>query len=129
MMAGLGHRKRFLVALANDILRAGPRGLGFFGSSRGHAARLSEELIPVSFHRRAPIGPCCCGCPGLRRGTWRLPFVAFLVGAGDDFNSGLDSAARLVSRGTASFNDHRAKNFRGERKSAMAILTELVQLF
>jgi len=80
MMAGVVSANVVLVALANDILRAGPRGLGFLEAGWATGAicgGLIASQLPGA--RRMPLYVVACAV--LAAGHMATPFVAFLAGA------------------------------------------------
>src|SRR6266851_1773839 len=79
VMAGVVSANVVLVALANDILHAGPRGLGFLEAGWAIGAivgGLIASQLPQSL--RMPL--YVVACAGLAVGHMATPFVAFLVG-------------------------------------------------
>src|SRR5260370_18389248 len=80
MMAGVVSANVVLVALANDILHAGARGLGFLEAGWATGAicgGLLASQLPAAL--RMPL--YVAAFAGLAAGHMATPFVAFLVGA------------------------------------------------
>src|SRR6266446_1828199 len=128
VMAGVVSANVVLVALANDILHAGPRGLGFLEAGWAIGAivgGLIASQLPQSL--RMPL--YVVACAGLAVGHMATPFVAFLVGAvmmqiQFGFCRALGGVVAQSSLMTIV-----TRHFMGRTQSAMAILTTVVQLF
>jgi len=128
MMAGVVSANVVLVALANDILQAGPRGLGFLEAGWATGAIIGG-LIASQLRRR-----CACRfnvqhAPGSQWATWRHRSSRFLVGAVTmqilfGFCAPLGGVVAQSSLMTIV-----PRHFMGRTQSAMAILTTVVQLF
>jgi MFS family permease len=127
MMAGVVSANVILVALANDVLHAGARGLGFLelgwavGAITGGllASQLSDSLR-MTFY---------VGCIGaLCAGHLIVPFVSFVVGAMTI--QAIFGFCRAVS-GVVAQSSLMAivpRHFMGRTQSAMAIVTTVLQL-
>ncbi len=123
MMAGVVSANVVLVALANDVLHAGPRGLGFLEAGWATGA-ICGGLIASQLPQALRMPLYVAACAGL--GT---PFVAFLVGAVVmqilfGFCRALGGVVAQSSLMTIV-----PRHFMGRTQSAMAILTTVVQLF
>jgi MFS transporter len=127
MMAGVVSANVILVALANDVLHAGARGLGFLelgwaiGAITGGllASQLSDSLR-MTFY---------VGCIGtLCAGHLLVPFVSFVVGAVTI--QAIFGFCRAVSGIVAqsSIMSIVPRHFMGRTQSAMAIVTTVLQL-
>src|SRR5205814_1443967 len=116
-----------LVALANDVLHAGPRGLGFLEAGWATGAIVGGLLasqLPQSL--RMPL--YVAACAGLAAGHMATPFVAFLVGAVTmQILFGFCRALGGVVA-QSSLMSIVPRHFMGRTQSAMAILTTIVQL-
>src|SRR6266446_1541663 len=128
VMAGVVSANVVLVALANDILHAGPRGLGFLEAGWAIGAivgGLIASQLPQSL--RMPL--YVVACTGLSVGHMATPFVAFLVGA--VMMQILFGFCRALGGVVAqsSLMTIVPRHFMGRTQSAMAILTTVVQLF
>src|SRR5882724_4345072 len=127
MMAGVVSANVILVALANDVLHAGARGLGFleFGWAVGAiaggllASQLNDKLR-MSFY----VGCIAVLCAG----HILVPFVSFVVGAVTI--QAIFGFCRAVSGIVAqsSIMSIVPKHFMGRTQSAMAIVTTVLQL-
>jgi MFS transporter, DHA3 family, macrolide efflux protein len=128
MMAGVVSANVVLVALANDILHSGPRGLGFLEAGWATGAivggLIASQLRPAL---RMPL--YVAACAGLAAGHMATPFVAFLVGA--VLMQILFGFCRALGGVVAqsSLMTIVPRHFMGRTQSAMAILTTIVQLF
>ncbi len=80
MMAGVVSANVVLVALANDVLRAGPQGLGFLEAGWATGA-IVGGLIASQLPQAMRMPLYVAACAGLAVGHMATPFVAFLVGA------------------------------------------------
>jgi len=127
MMAGVVSANVVLVALVNDVLHAGARGLGFLeagwaiGAITGGliASQLRDKL-------RMPLYVAACACLAL--GHVATPFVAFVLGAASlqvifGFCRALGG---IVAQ--SSLMSIVPRHFMGRTQSAMAIFTTCVQL-
>jgi len=127
MMAGVVSANVVLVALANDILHAGPRGLGFLEAGWAIGAIMGGLLasqLPQSL--RMPL--YVAACAALAAGHMATPFVAFLMGAvmiqsAFGFCRALSGVVAQSSLMTIV-----PRHFMGRTQSATAILTTVVQL-
>jgi MFS transporter, DHA3 family, macrolide efflux protein len=127
MMAGVVSANVVLVALANDILHSGARGLGFLEAGWATGAILGglfASQLPGSL--RMPLYVAACGV--LAAGHMATPFVAFLVGA--VFMQILFGFCRALGGVVAqsSLMSIVPRHFMGRTQSAVAILTTIVQL-
>ncbi len=128
MMAGVVSANVVLVALTNDILHAGARGLGFLEAGWATGAIIGG-LIASQLPQRLRMPLYVAVCAGLAAGHMATPFVAFLMGA----------AAMQIAFGfcralggvvaQSSLMSIVPRHFMGRTQSAMAILTTVVQLF
>jgi MFS transporter, DHA3 family, macrolide efflux protein len=128
MMAGVVSANVVLVALANDILRAGPRGLGFLEAGWATGAIIGG-LIASQLPQALRMPLYVAACAGLAAGHMATPFVAFLAGAVVmqivfGFCRALGGVVAQSSLMTIV-----PRHFMGRTQSAMAILTTVVQLF
>jgi MFS family permease len=128
MMAGVVSANVVLVALANDILHSGARGLGFL-----EAGWATGAIIGGLFASQLPQGlrmPLyVAACAGLAAGHMATPFVAFLIGAVTmQILFGFCRALGGVVA-QSSLMSIVPRHFMGRTQSAMAILTTVVQLF
>ena len=127
MMAGVVSANVVLVALANDILHSGARGLGFLEAGWATGAIIGGLLasqLPSSV--RMPL--YVAACAGLAAGHMATPFVAFLVGAvAMQVVFGFCRALGGVVA-QSSLMSIVPRHFMGRTQSAMAILTTVVQL-
>ncbi len=127
MMAGVVSANVVLVALANDILRAGPRGLGFLEAGWATGAicgGLFASQLPGARRMSLYVGACAV----LAAGHMATPFVAFLTGA--VMMQVLFGSCRALGGVVAqsSLMSIVPRHFMGRTQSAMAILTTVVQL-
>src|SRR5467141_4086110 len=128
MMAGVVSANVVLVALANDILHAGPRGLGFLEAGWATGA-ICGGLIASQLPQALRMPLYVAACAGLALGHMATPFVAFLGGAVMiqilfGFCRALGGVVAQSSLMTIV-----PRHFMGRTQSAMAILTTVVQLF
>jgi len=127
MMAGVVSANVVLVALANDILHAGARGLGFLEAGWATGAicgGLIASQLPTAL--RMPL--YVVACAGLAAGHMATPFVAFLTGAvAMQILFGFCRALGGVVA-QSSLMSIVPRHFMGRTQSAMAILTTTVQL-
>jgi len=116
-----------LVALANDILHSGARGLGFLEAGWATGAIIGGLLasqLPAAL--RMPL--YVAACAGLAAGNMATPYVAFLVGA--VMMQVIFGFCRALGGVVAqsSLMSIVPRHFMGRTQSAMAILTTGVQL-
>ena len=127
MMAGVVSANVVLVALANDILHAGARGLGFLEAGWAIGAitgGLIASQLPSKL--RMPLYVAACAC--LASGHMATPFVAFLGGAVSlQIIFGFCRALGGVVA-QSSLMGIVPRHFMGRTQSAMAIFTTSVQL-
>src|SRR5271165_529179 len=127
MMAGVVSANVVLVALVNDVLHAGARGLGFV--EMGWAAgAVTGGLIASQLSQRVRMPLYVAALAILAVGHMATPYVAFLVGAATlQFLFGLcRSLGGVVAQSSLmSIVPH---HFMGRTQSAMAILTTIFQL-
>ncbi len=127
MMAGVVSANVVLVALANDILHAGPHGYGFLEAGWASGAicgGLIASQLPSA--RRMPLYIAACAV--LAAGHMATPFVAFAVGAVTmQMIFGFCRALGGVIA-QSSLMSIVPRHFMGRTQSAMAILTTVVQL-
>jgi len=127
MMAGVISANVVLVALANEILHSGARGLGFLEAGWATGAiiggLIASQLPGVL---RMPL--YVAACAGLAIGHMATPFVAFLIGA--VLMQLLFGFCRALGGVVAqsSLMSIVPRHFMGRTQSAMAILTTVVQL-
>jgi hypothetical protein len=116
------------VALANDILRAGARGLGFLEAGWATGA-IVGGLIASQLRQSLRMPLYVAACAGLALGHMATPFVAFLLGAVlMQIAFGFCRALGGVIA-QSSLMSIVPRHFMGRTQSAMAILTTVVQLF
>jgi MFS family permease len=127
MMAGVVSANVVLVALANDILRAGPRGLGFLEAGWATGA-ICGGLIASQLPGASRMPLYVAACAVLAAGHMATPFVAFLAGA--VMMQVLFGSCRALGGVVAqsSLMSIVPRHFMGRTQSAMAILTTVVQL-
>src|SRR5438067_10465609 len=127
MMAGVVSANVVLVALANDILHAGARGLGFLEAGWAVGA-ITGGLIASQLPSRVRMLLYVASVAVLSAGHMATPFVAFLVGAVTlQFVFGFCRALGGVIA-QSSLMSIVPRHFMGRTQSAMAILTTVVQL-
>src|SRR6266566_5094499 len=127
MMAGVVSANVVLVALANDILHSGPRGLGFLEAGWATGAIIGG-LIASQLRSALRMPLYVAACAGLAAGHMATPFVGFLVGAVMiqilfGFCRALGGVVAQSSLMTIV-----PRHFMGRTQSAMAILTTVIQL-
>src|SRR5438445_2060613 len=128
MMAGVVSANVVLVALANDILRAGAQGLGFLEAGWATGAIIGG-LIASQLPQTLRMPLYVAACAGLAAGHMATPFVAFLVGAVMmQIVLGFCRALGGVVA-QSSLMSIVPRHLMGRTQSAMAILTTVVQLF
>ena len=127
MMAGVVSANVVLVALANDILHSGARGLGFLEAGWATGAicggLIASQLAPTL---RMPLYVAAVAC--LAGGHLAAPFVACLIGA--VLLQAIFGFCRALGGVVAqsSLMSIVPRRFMGRTQSAMAILTTMVQL-
>jgi MFS family permease len=127
MMAGVVSANVVLVALVNDVLHAGARGLGFVEAGWA-AGAVTGGLIASQLSQRIRMPLYVGALAVLALGHMATPFVAFLAGAATlQFLFGLcRSLGGVVAQSSLmSLVPH---HFMGRTQSAMAILTTIIQL-
>jgi hypothetical protein len=127
MMAGVVSANVVLVALVNDVLHAGARGLGFVEAGWA-AGAVTGGLIASQLSPRIRMPLYVAALAVLAVGHMATPFVAFLLGAATlQFLFGLcRSLGGVVAQSSLmSLVPH---HFMGRTQSAMAILTTIIQL-
>jgi MFS transporter, DHA3 family, macrolide efflux protein len=127
MMAGVVSANVVLVALANDILHAGARGLGFLEAGWASGA-ITGGLIASQLPQKMRLILYVSAIVGLATGHIVVPFVSFLVGAvAMQVLFGFCRAlAGVVAQ--SSLMSIVPRHFMGRTQSAMAILTTALQL-
>src|SRR5579864_2543634 len=80
MMAGVVSANVVLVALVNDVLHSGPKGLGFLEAGWAIGA-ISGGLVASQLRQKWRMPLYVVSCAGLAIGHMATPFVAFVVGA------------------------------------------------
>jgi MFS transporter, DHA3 family, macrolide efflux protein len=127
MMAGVVSANVVLVALANDILRAGAPGLGYLEAGWATGAIIGG-LFASQLPQRLRMPLYVAACAGLAAGHMATPFVAFLTGAVS--MQVLFGFCRALGGVVAqsSLMSIVPRHFMGRTQSAMAILTTVVQL-
>jgi hypothetical protein len=127
MMAGVVSANVVLVALANDILHSGARGLGFLEAGWATGA-ITGGLIASQLRGSLRMPLYVAACAVLAMGHMATPFVAFLVGAVTlQFIFGLCRAVGGVTA-QSGLMAIVPRHFMGRTQSAMAILTTVIQL-
>ena len=128
MMAGVVSANVVLVALVNDILHAGPRGLGYLEAGWAIGA-ITGGLIASQLRQGLRMPLYVAVCAVLAAGHMGTPFVAFVVGAVIlQIVFGFCRALGGVVA-QSSLMGIVPRHFMGRTQSAMAILTTVVQLF
>ncbi|MGC1620629.1 MAG: MFS transporter [Candidatus Acidiferrum sp.] len=128
MMAGVVSGNVVLVALVNDILHAGARGLGFLEAGWAVGA-ITGGLIASQLRGSLRMPLYVAACAVLAVGHMATPFVAFLFGAvAMQVVFGLCRAVGGVTA-QSGLMAIVPRHFMGRTQSAMAILTTVVQLF
>ena len=128
MMAGVVSANVVLVALANDILRAGARGLGFLEAGWAVGA-ISGGLVASQLPAPLRLTLYVASMVGLCTGHMVIPFVSFLVGA--VILQALFGFCRALAGVVAqsSIMSIVPRHFMGRTQSAIAVLTTVQQLF
>ncbi|MGB7027942.1 MAG: hypothetical protein WBD72_11685, partial [Candidatus Acidiferrum sp.] len=128
MMAGVVSGNVVLVALVNDILHSGARGLGFLEAGWATGA-ITGGLIASQLRSSVRMPLYVAACAILAIGHMATPFVAFLTGAVTlQVIFGLCRAVGGVTAQSGLMSIV-PRHFMGRTQSAMAILTTVVQLF
>src|SRR5246500_939675 len=127
VMAGVVSANVVLVALANNILHAGARGLGFLEAGWATGAILGG-FITSQLPGRLRMPLYVAACAGLAAGHMATPFVAFLAGA--TLMQVLFGFFRALGGIVAqsSLMSIVPRHFMGRTQSAMAILGTIIQL-
>jgi DHA3 family macrolide efflux protein-like MFS transporter len=127
MMAGVVSGNVVLVALVNDILHSGARGLGFLEAGWAVGAITGGFIVSqLRTSLRMPLYVAACAV--LAVGHMATPFVAFLIGAVTmQFIFGLCRAVGGVTAQSGLMSIV-PRHFMGRTQSAMAILTTCFQL-
>jgi len=127
VMAGVVSANVVLVALANDILHAGARGLGFLEAGWAIGA-ITGGLIASQLPDNLRMGLYVAAVAVLSAGHMATPFVAFLAGAAVlQFIFGFCRALGGVVA-QSSLMTIVPRHFMGRTQSAMAILGTIIQL-
>jgi MFS family permease len=127
MMAGVVSANVVLVALANDILKAGARGLGFLEAGWAVGA-ITGGIIASQLRNSLRMPLYVVVCAILAVGHLATPFVAFIVGAMTlQIVFGFCRALGGVVA-QSSLMSIVPRHFMGRTQSTMAILTTVVQL-
>jgi MFS family permease len=128
MMAGVVSANVVLVALANDILKAGARGLGFLEAGWAIGA-ITGGLVASQLRNSLRMPLYVAVCAVLAVGHLATPYVAFLIGAMTlQIVFGFCRALGGVVA-QSSLMSIVPRHFMGRTQSAMAIFTTVVQLF
>src|ERR1700738_3336567 len=127
MMAGVVSANVVLVALANDILHAGARGLRFLEAGWA-AGAVTGGLIASHLSQKRRLTLYVAAMVGLATGHMVVPFVSFLICAvALQALFGLCRAlAGVVAQ--SSIMSIVPRHFMGRTQSAMAVLTTILQL-
>ncbi|HXM93856.1 MAG TPA: MFS transporter [Candidatus Dormibacteraeota bacterium] len=128
MMAGVVSANVVIVALANDILHAGARGLGFLEAGWASGAIIGG-LIASQLPQRLRMMLYVIAIAGLATGHMVTPFVSFLAGAvllQAIFGFCRAMSGVIAQSSIMSIVPH---HFMGRTQSAIAILTTVLQLF
>lgn len=127
MMAGVVSANVVLVALTNDILHAGARGLGFLEAGWAMGA-ITGGIIASQLKQSLRMPLYVTVIAVLSLGHMATPFVAFLLGAA--LIQVLFGFCRALGGVVAqsSLMSLVPRHFMGRTQSAMAILTTVVQL-
>jgi DHA3 family macrolide efflux protein-like MFS transporter len=127
MMAGVVSANVLLVALANDILHAGARGLGFLEAGWAIGA-ITGGLLASQLRHPFRMTLYVAAIAGLATGHLVIPFVSFLVGAVT--LQAIFGFCRAVSGVVAqsSLMSIVPRHFMGRTQSAIAILSTALQL-
>ena len=127
MMAGVVSANVVLVALANDVLHAGARGLGFLEAGWAVGA-ITGGLLASQLSQSVRLTLYVMAIAGLSSGHFVIPFVSFLVGAVT--LQAIFGFCRAVSGVVAqsSLMSIVPRHFMGRTQSAMAILSTALQI-
>jgi DHA3 family macrolide efflux protein-like MFS transporter len=127
MMAGVVSANVVLVALANDVLHAGARGLGFLEAGWAVGA-ITGGLLASQLSQSVRLTLYVTAIAGLSSGHFVIPFVSFLVGAVS--LQAIFGFCRAVSGVVAQslLMSIVPRHFMGRTQSAMAILTTALQI-
>jgi hypothetical protein len=127
MMAGVVSGNVVLVALVNDVLHSGARGLGFLEAGWAVGA-ITGGFIASQLRGSLRMPLYVAACAVLAIGHLATPFVAFLVGA--VAMQAVFGLCRAVGGVTAQSGlmSIVPRHFMGRTQSAMAIFTTCVQL-
>lgn len=127
MMAGVVSANVVLVALVNDVLHSGARGLGFLEAGWATGA-ITGGLMASQLRSSLRMPFYVAACAVLAIGHMATPFVAFLTGAVT--LQVIFGLCRAVGGVTAQSGLMAIvpRQFMGRTQSAMAILTTVVQL-
>jgi len=127
LMAGVVSANVVLVALANDVLHAGARGLGFLEAGWATGA-ITGGLIASQLSQKLRLTLYVAAIVGLAIGHMAVPFVSFLIGAVTI--QALFGLCRAVAGviAQASLMSIVPRHFMGRTQSAMAVLTTVLQL-
>jgi MFS transporter, DHA3 family, macrolide efflux protein len=127
MMAGVVSANVVLVALANDILHAGARGLGFLEAGWAVGA-ITGGLIASQLPHPLRMTLYVAAIAGLATGHFVIPFVSFLTGA--VALQAIFGCCRALSGVVAQscLMSIVPRHFMGRTQSAIAILTTALQL-
>src|SRR5579859_3235071 len=122
MMAGVVSGNVVLVALVNDILHAGARGLGFLEAGWAVGA-ITGGLIASQLSQRLRLVLYVAAILGLATGHMIVPFVSFLAGA--VIMQAIFGMCRALAGVVAqsSIMSIVPRHFMGRTQSAMAVLT------
>jgi MFS family permease len=127
MMAGVVSSNVVLVALVNDVLHSGARGLGFLEAGWATGA-ITGGLVASQLSQKLRMTFYVVAVAILATGHVATPFVAFLVGAVTlQFIFGFCRALGGVIA-QSSLMTIVPRHFMGRTQSAVAILTTVVQL-
>jgi DHA3 family macrolide efflux protein-like MFS transporter len=127
MMAGVVSANVVLVALANDVLHAGARGLGFLEAGWAIGA-ITGGVIASQLPHPLRMTFYVAAIAGLATGHFVIPFVSFLVGA--VALQAIFGSCRALSGVVAQscLMSIVPRHFMGRTQSAIAILTTALQL-
>jgi MFS transporter, DHA3 family, macrolide efflux protein len=127
VMAGVVSANVVLVALANDVLHAGARGLGYLEAGWATGAILGG-FITSQLPSGVRMGLYIAAVSALSAGHLATPFVRFLAGAVLlQFIFGFCRATGGIV-GQSSLMSIVPRHFMGRTQSAMAILGTVIQL-
>jgi DHA3 family macrolide efflux protein-like MFS transporter len=128
MIASVVSGNVVLVALANDILHAGARGLGFLDAGWAIGA-VTGGLVAGQLSRKWQLLFYVAAMVCLALGHMAVPFVAFLIGA--VVLQGIFGFCRALGGvvGQSSLMSIVPRHFMGRTQSAVAIFTTVLQLF